>query len=254
MIEEWAKIILEDYDANRPNSVFSKNNSINLDQAYAIQSEVCRLRRSRGEKIIGYKVGCVSEVTRKQMGVDHSVAGRLYENEVHQTNCHLSLNQFCNLGIEGELAIELSKTPVEEDFFENQIPRCVKRVFPVIELHNITFSGVKSTVQELVATNAIHAGFVESIGSSSISEEKIPSMKIHFDNQLIEDHIGMTFISIINSSLKWLINVLVKRGEELEKGQIILTGTIPRLIPVENPCHIKVDAFPFGSVETTITE
>ena len=79
-------------------------------------------------------------------------------------------------------------------------------------------------------------------------------MKIHIDNQLIEDQIGKIFISMINSSLKWLINVLVKLGEELEKGQIILTGTIPRLIPVENPCHIKVDAFPFGSVETTITE
>ena len=187
------------------------------------------------------------------MGIDHRVTGRVYKNEVHQTNCHLSLKQFCNLGIEGELAIELSKTPVQEDFLDNQIPKCVKRVFPVIELHNITFSGSKSTVQELVATNAIHAGFVESIGSSSFSEEIIPSMKIYFDDQLIEDHGGTTFISMISTSLKWLIDVLVKRGEKLETGQIILTGTIPRLIPVENPCHIKVDASPFGGVETIIT-
>ena len=173
MNEKWAEILLEDYDAIRPNRVFSQNSDIDLDLAYKIQSEVSRLRVLRGDKLIGYKVGCVSDVTRKQMGVDHSVTGRLYENEVHQTNCHLSIKQFCNLGIEGELAIELSKTPGEEDFFENKISKCVKKVFPVIEIHNITFS-----------------------------EEKTPSMKIYFDDQLIEDHKGMSFISIINTSLK----------------------------------------------------
>ena len=109
MIEEWSRLILEDYDAIRPNRVFSQNLKIDLDLDYKIQSEVSKLRLSRGDKLIGYKVGCVSDVTRKQMGIDHSVTGRLYENEVHQTNCHLSLKQFCNLGIEGELAIELSK-------------------------------------------------------------------------------------------------------------------------------------------------
>ena len=66
-------------------------------------------------------------------------------------------------------------------------------------------------------------------------------MKIYFDDQLIEDHGGTTFISMISTSLKWLIDVLVKRAEKLETGQIILTGTIPRLIPVENPCHIKLN-------------
>ena len=79
-------------------------------------------------------------------------------------------------------------------------------------------------------------------------------MKILFDDQLLEDHKGMSFISIINTSLKWLIDVLENREEELNEGQIILTGTIPRLIPVEYPCCIKVDAYSFGSVETTITE
>ena len=79
-------------------------------------------------------------------------------------------------------------------------------------------------------------------------------MKIHFDDQLIEDHKGMSFISIINTSLKWLIDVLENRGEELNEGQIILTGTISRLIAVKYPCCIKVDVYPFGSVETTITE
>ena len=40
MIEKWAEILLEDYDAIRPNRVFSQNLDIDLDLAYSIQSEV----------------------------------------------------------------------------------------------------------------------------------------------------------------------------------------------------------------------
>ena len=40
MIEEWSRLILEDYDAIRPNRIFSQNLNIDLDLAYKIQSEV----------------------------------------------------------------------------------------------------------------------------------------------------------------------------------------------------------------------
>ena len=36
MIDEWAKSILEDYDAIRPNRIFSQNLNIDLDLAYKI--------------------------------------------------------------------------------------------------------------------------------------------------------------------------------------------------------------------------
>ena len=54
MIEEWSRSILEDYDAIRPYRVFSQNLNIDLDLAYKMQSEVSKLRLSRGDKLIGY--------------------------------------------------------------------------------------------------------------------------------------------------------------------------------------------------------
>ena len=37
------------------------------EQGYAIQAEVARLRRQRGESVIGYMAGCASAVTRRLM-------------------------------------------------------------------------------------------------------------------------------------------------------------------------------------------
>ena len=52
-----------------------------------------------------------------------------------------------------------------------------------------------------------------------------------------------------NSSLKWLMEMLRDRGEKLSAGQIVLTGSIPSLIPIAEDCGVRVDAPPFGSVE-----
>ena len=39
------------------------------------------------------------------------------------------------------------------------------------------------------------------------------------------------------------------RGDRLRVGQIVLTGSIPSLIPIREDSRVRVDAPPFGSVD-----
>jgi 2-keto-4-pentenoate hydratase len=43
--------------------------------------------------------------------------------------------------------------------------------------------------------------------------------------------------------------VVRERGDRLRAGQIILTGSIPNLIPINGDCGIRVEASPFGNVD-----
>ena len=72
---------LRDYDARTPGTVFAEQLSLGEEQAYAIQSEVCRLREQRGELVVGYKIGCTSPGIQQQLGIDHPVFGRLFDSE-----------------------------------------------------------------------------------------------------------------------------------------------------------------------------
>ena len=45
------------------------------------------------------------------------------------------------------------------------------------------------------------------------------------------------------------MEVVRDRGDRLSAGQIILTGSIPSLIPISEDCRVWVDAPPFGRVE-----
>src|SRR5437870_3791827 len=77
--------MLADYDARRPNEIFTECGSdwLTLDDAYAVQQAVAELRRRRGEHLIGYKVGCVSPAIQNQFGLHQPVRGYVWESEAH---------------------------------------------------------------------------------------------------------------------------------------------------------------------------
>ena len=253
-IRQWAAGQLADYDARKPGTMFAKGVVLGMAEGYELQSAVAELRRVRGEQIIGYKVGCTSPKIRAQLGIDHCVSGRLYEPEQHTSGVELSRQNFANLAIEGELAIELSHEPSDESFSETGIPTCIARVFPVIELHHHMFRGDHPSAGELIANNALHAGFIagpgvglaDLVGEPSLNSS---SLSIFADDRLLDECSGPSLVQTIRSSLKWLTAMVHKRGGQLRAGQIILTGSIPQLIPVTEDCGIRVEAPPFGNVQ-----
>ena len=253
-IQQWARRQLADYDARRPGTLFAEGVVLDAAQGYELQSAVAQLRLGRGERSIGYKVGCTSQRIRTQLGIDHCVSGRLYDSEQHSSGAVLSRGRFANLAIEGELAVELSHEPNEQDFSTGEIPACVTRVFPVIELHNHVMRGEQPSAGELIANNAIHAGFVAGAGVSPdclCGERPLESaaLSIFVDDRLLDQCVGPALAETIHSSLKWLTEVVRDRGDRLKGGQIILTGSIPSLIPITEDCGVRVDAPPLGSVE-----
>ena len=251
-IGHQARRQLADYDAHNPGTMFADGLVLSVADAYELQAAVAELRCRRGERIVGYKVGCTSPTIRAQLGIDHCITGRLFESERHSSGAELSRSQYMNLAIEGELAVELLREPTENDFVDEQLPACVARVIPVIELHNHVIRGEQPSAGELIANNAIHAGFVAGEGVRPGDTGGEPSLAVFADDQLLEECSGQILMQTIQSSLKWLVEVVQERGERLSAGQIILTGSIPSLIPVHNDCCIRVVAPPFASAEVKI--
>ena len=160
-IAQLAARQLRDYDARTPGAIFAEGLSLSEQQAYAIQSETSRLRQRSGEALIGYKIGCTSPVVQRQLGTDHPIFGRVFSSERYCSGTEqLLLNQFAGLAIEGELAVRLSENIPGDCTDPDRILRCVSGVFPVIELHNLVLRSQKRDAAELIANNALHAGFV----------------------------------------------------------------------------------------------
>ena len=65
-LDKYAKKILEDYDSNNPGTIFKTKLKLSNDDALLIQAKVSKLRVKRGEKVLGYKIGCVAKETQKK--------------------------------------------------------------------------------------------------------------------------------------------------------------------------------------------
>ena len=61
-MEEEARGLLEDFDSLGAFRFIKKRGSRQLDDAYELQRCFKALREARGERVIGYKVGCTAHV------------------------------------------------------------------------------------------------------------------------------------------------------------------------------------------------
>src|ERR1700686_5225928 len=79
--------------------------SLTLDEAYAVQMEVARLRCAAGDAVVGYKVGCIGSGVVEQFGMSGPIHARLFRSEIRNSGETLQYNAYTNLAIEGEMAV-----------------------------------------------------------------------------------------------------------------------------------------------------
>ncbi len=248
-LPELARRVLADYDARTPGRLSAGPPDLTTAQAYALQAEITRLREQRGEKVIGYKVGCTSRAIQTQLGVHEPIFGRLFDTEFHPPGAHLTTARFANLAVEGEIAVRLSQNLPCEPRSAVEYREAIAEVFPVIELHHHVLPGAWSPGRWLVVSNGLHAGFVfaepETRRSDAANSARSLSVRIN-DVVVGNDADAAALRDRTIESLRWLAGRLARFGLHLCKGQVILTGSSLELFPVFPGSRVVVDAPPLG--------
>ncbi len=229
------------------NSEQRKNTDSFIEAAYAIQSEIHELRITQGDQLIGYKVGCVSETIQESLNIREPVFGRLYASQCFDTGATFPLNQFDNLAIEGELAVRLNPQVENGHGREFSTTDIVHSVFPVIELHHFPFEQTPTAV-DLVALNAIHAGFV--YDQDLAGNKKFPDrFSIRANGSSLAELSGEILFETVDKSLRWLARSLAMQGLQMRENQFILCGSVADLFPLPEGGHVEVVTDSCGFVE-----
>jgi 2-keto-4-pentenoate hydratase len=247
-LDIFANKILEDYDFKNPGVIFKEKKIITNEDALLIQSNVARLREKRGEKVIGYKIGCVSKDTQKKMGFNQPACGYLWKSELYASGVELNKKDYTNPAMEAEFGVILNRDIKPDLASFDYILQSIEGIYPLIEIHNLVFYGNEPYGAELLANNAIHAGVV--LGS----ETKLPQDKIETDLKLIYDKGGIdTWVNKIwpldmLSEIEWLVKERAKTNNYLKKGDLILTGAYGFPVPINEKKLVEVTSSAFGDV------
>jgi len=252
--DSLARRQLADYDSRSPGMMFAERGiELSLKEAYQLQIETVRLRKARGEKVAGYKIGCVSETIRRQLGVEHPVFGHVFEGEFRQSGVELPEGEFDQLGIEGEFAVTLARDVSAPDDLREDPRRFAGEVFPVIELHNFAFRRADPSAVELIANNAVHAGNVVSKSRSAAKEIAELEISVAINGEELGRATVDPFATMHELAQRlWAFDI------PLHAGDILLTGSPLPLyrvaardeIRVSCPAIAEVTACVAGSART----
>jgi 2-keto-4-pentenoate hydratase len=231
-ISEIANRQLTDFRNTTPGMCFSeKAFTLKISEAYAVQDAMVNLRVNDGDSVIGYKIGCTGPGTTKLFGIQGPIRGTLFKAEMHSDGARIKENQFCNLAVEAEMAIEMGQNGQ------------IASVFPAIELHNYIFRGPTKSLAELVANNGLNKGIVLSKyewWNFSAQFEKKSTLSLEINEIEVDFGDLWPMAGGPSSSLDWLHSHLAEYNKKLSQGDIILGGTALGLHRVQSGQSISV--------------
>jgi 2-keto-4-pentenoate hydratase len=260
--DELARELQADLDARRERRVFAdRRGPKSIEEAYKLQRALRAFRESRGETVIGFKIGYTSAAVRKNnaeiMGLSESVHGYLWDSESYKDGDAINYRR---LAIEGELGVQLISTHGDD------VSQWEVEFQPIIEIHMFGMDGPAEDNRgrrglELIGTNCIHAGVVHCPKTKRCLVGEIPlstPMNLSIGG-LKKEQVNLTELEIENlygpiATISWLLRTLRAEGNGEEKmlkpGSSLICSTPGGLYPVSPGEEVRVE---FAGLETICT-
>ena len=249
-MQNFVNTFLSIFDRCYDDAAFPAVDTLSMEQAYRIQADVIQQRIARGESIAGYKVGCTSSAIQSQFGLDEPIYGRVMNPFVMYGSCDLAIHEFHQPAIEPEFVVTIGKTISTPPQSDNELIDAIDHVAPGIEIHHYKFWNGTPTIQELIASNGLHASVI--VGTNHIDARDVDwdseQIRVLNHNNQIAAGCASDIMGGPLRSLSWLISHLHANGTHLTEGDIVIPGSATELIRVDSGDSITASFSGIGAV------
>ena len=227
----------------------------NLDRAYAIQNEVSRLL---GGTSRGWKVGSTSRAAQERLGTSEPGAGRLLTPWVCVSGESVAVSAQHDAQVEVEFGFVMGTTlsPRAEPYTAADVRAAIASFVPALEIVGSRLErGLAGSGRELVtADGGANIGFVygDPFKCDIDADFAAHACSLSVNGSKVADGTGANALDDPLNVLAWLANFLSKRGDPLEAGLLVTTGTCTGLVDVAPGDHLVGDFGAWGKVEATI--
>lgn len=216
----------------------------NLEESYRTQHELGGYLAKRGHgAVVGYKIGCTSQVMQDYLGVEHPAAGRLYAAKVYPSGAILEFAGFVQVGIELEIAVRLARDlPAREAAYtRTEVTVAVDAVMGSVELVDDRYDDWRRLgTPTLVADDFFSAGCV--LGAPvaltpalDLSRERCV---LEVDGEVHASGHGANIMGHPLAALQWLANAQPGPGT-LRAGQVITLGSVIEVLWLQGPAQLR---------------
>ena len=199
---------------------------VDLEEGYAIQAVAAELRAMT---TVGYKIGLTNAESQQANGVSAPIAGRLASADILKSPARITLPSNHLRIVEAEFVFEMGRSICKEDLpiGEGNIRDYIRAVHSGIEICNSRLSAEDAPLSCVVADNGNADLLV--IGDPLVNwraalDSNIPVVLSRRSGQPVQGSADRVLGSPIKS-LIWLANWLASKGERLECGNLVASGS-----------------------------
>lgn len=222
---------------------------ITVEQAYQVQLAMLQPRLEAGARVVGKKIGVTSKVVMDMLGVDQPDFGHLLSDMLYPDGSAIAADSLIAPKAEGEIAFVLKEDLQGPGITVADVLRATAYVMPCFEIVDSRIRDWKIRIQDTVADNASAAAFV--LGGQGVPPRDVDlacvGMTLEKNGEIVATGAGAAALGHPANAVAWLANKLGELGIGLNKGEVILSGSLAAMVPVQAGDQLRISLGGIGS-------
>lgn len=228
----------------------SANEPFSVDDAYRIQRASIELRKARGERVIGVKLGFTSRAKMIQMGVDSLIWGWLTDAMLEEEGAPVDLRRFIHPRVEPEVCF-LTKRDIDRPLTALEAQSYLEAVAPAMEIIDSRYEAFRFTLEDVIADNCSSAGLVTGRWSNRFDSLRNAGVIMRFDGRDVQ--VGTT-AAILGDPMRSIVQasrVAASAEVVLPAGSLIMAGAATAAQALTPGLHVQCVVSGIGQAEFT---
>ena len=246
-------IALESYLRSRREGVFFPpewENTLSVDEAYALQLAVLDLRVASGSRQVGWKVGLTANPIQEQFNVHEPGFGFLLDDAPHQSGDAIPFETLIAPGFENELCMTMGSPLAGPGVTFESASAAIATIAPSFELietrgdsRGSLAKGIPDNLQQkaIIVGTAVRFGDVPDLATVRV--------RVSINGEQVDEGTGAAVLGNPANSVVWLANKLAEHGRSLAAGDVIMTGSFTRQFAISAGDAIRSEFLGVGVVE-----
>lgn len=225
-----------------------------LDSAYEVQELIIQSRTSLRNRRIGRKVGLTAPAVQRQLGVDQPDFGVLLSDMQLGEDEQIPHDALIAPRIEAEIAFIMGRDVDATD--RDSVLSAVDYVAPALEIVDSRIAEWDIGIVDTVADNASSAYFVLGQGKATLNGyvSAGAEMVMTINGRQASMGTGADCLGDPVNALLWVAETASALGRPLRAGEIVLSGALGPMAPLNAGDIIEARIGGLGTVTATVTK